>query len=462
MSSSPSHDDADNLSAFSAPTAYTATERANAKLLNRFYEPLHLLAVLNADRGPGEVDLPSAPQSREFRLTLRRSLDDLAWLCDHRHGGETVSAVAVQDLPEGPKFWLVSKHEASFEHLKWVLRELSAVGHSNDEEVKLATRRIAEQSITLSKDKVRRYKKALKLALAKVKENQTTSGPMRAEQFVDREYCLHEVEAITSITDLLELCQACKNFNCWRTLIEVLRWNNLQETRSPWASIWHFVGRLGCWFAKCENLVLTAQQLPRLFENAGCEFLVLPTERNIPVNKSNVNLESALKRMLPVNQQSGVPKLYEQLTDMRLFSIPDAFSENFTNDRLMGRVHAEVFLLEHFYFNEFRPWVREKYIGCSKPSCYCCSLYFRFHPGNFVLRPAHNNVYVGWIPPLMTRLDEPRERKHNLDIMNQINAYIRRDIREEIEMRMPRRGKGADSTSGIDTLLIPSAVATVI
>lgn len=166
--------------------------------------------------------------------------------------------------------------------------------------------------------------------------------------------------------------------------------------------------------------------------------------------------------MLPADQQSYVTKLYEQLTEMRLFSITDAFSENFTDDRLKGRVHVEVFMFEHFYFNNMRPWGREKYIGCSKPACYCCSLYFRFHPGNFVLRPPHNNVYVRWIPPLMTRLGETTERKHNLDIINQMNAYIQRDVREEIEERMPRRQKAADSTSGIDTMLISSTVATVV
>lgn len=245
-------------------------------------------------------------------------------------------------------------------------------------------------------------------------------------------------------------------------MVDQLRSNSLQDTRSPWVSIWHFVGRLGCWFAKCENLVLTARQFPRLFENARCKFLALPKDRNLPVCKSEVDLASALKRMLPANQRNNVSKLYEQMANMRLFNIADAFSENFTDNNLKGRVHAEVFLLEHFYFSKLRPWGREKYIGCSKRSCYCCSLYFRFHPGNFVLRPAHNTVHVGWIPPLMAQLNEPTERKHNLDIMNQMNAYMRRDIMEEIEERMPRREKAPDSTSGIDTRLLSSTVTTVM
>jgi len=49
----------------------------------------------------------------------------------------------------------------------------------------------------------------------------------------------------------------------------------------------------------------------------------------------------------------------------------------------------------------------------------------------------------------MSKLDVQPQRKHNLDIMNQMNAYMRRDIKEEIEERMPRRDKAPDSTSGV-------------
>lgn len=281
---------------------------------------------------------------------------------------------------------------------------------------------------------------------------EVSSWPEQQYVFVNlcAESLFDELEALTHITDdPLALCRAAKQFSGRRMLARLLRSNSSLDTRSPWASLWHYIGRLGCWFGKCENLVLTACQFPQLLENARCEFLALPKETKLPVNKSKVDLASALKRMLPADQQSHVSGLYDQLAGMRLFDIPVAFSNNFTDESLNGRVHAEVFLMEHFYFNKFRFWGREKYIGCSKPSCYCCSLYFRYHPGNFVLRPAHNNVYVKWIPPLMSQLDEEPQRKHNLDIMNQMNAYMRRDIKEEIEERMPRREKAPDSTSGV-------------
>ena len=142
----------------------------NAKLMHRFYEPLQLLAILNADRGSGEVDLPADPQSREARMIWRRFLDDLSWLCDNKHGGETVSAVAAHGLSEGTEFWLASRYERSFDHLKWVLTKLKAIGGSTDEAVLGIGLAIAEESILFSKDKVNNYLKFLNSAYKKARE----------------------------------------------------------------------------------------------------------------------------------------------------------------------------------------------------------------------------------------------------------------------------------------------------
>ena len=142
----------------------------NAKLMHRFYEPLQLLSILNADRGSGEVDLPASPQSREIRMIWRRFLDDLSWLCDNKHGGETVSAVAAQTLSEGNEFWLATKFERSFDHFKWVLTELKAVHGSTGKATTMVGRELAEKSILFSKDKVNNYLKFLKFAYSKARD----------------------------------------------------------------------------------------------------------------------------------------------------------------------------------------------------------------------------------------------------------------------------------------------------
>ena len=264
-----------------------------------------------------------------------------------------------------------------------------------------------------------------------------------------------EIEALTcSESDHLGLCLAAHEFQQREKLMELLRLHGLVEKRSQWYLVWHYIGRLGCWFGKCQQLVLAVYQFPQLVDGATSEFLALPKDIELPVDHSKAHLSSALKRMLPADQQHFVGPIYEQLSGLRTFNIPEAFRENITKERLKGQVHAEVFLLEHFTFHKFKFFIREKYVGCSKPSCYCCSLYMRYHPSNVVMRPAHNNVYLKWIPPLMSRLDEEEARKHNLDIMNSMNAYIRRDVREEIDLRLPHRDRAPDSTTGMDSVAL--------
>ena len=158
-----------------------------AKLMHRFYEPLQLLTILNPDRGNGEVDLPANPSSGKGRLLWRRFLDNLSWLCDNKHGGETVSAVAAQSLAAGNTFWLVSKSERSFDHLKWVVSELQAVRENKSEGVVLSTGLVlAEHSIAFSKDKVKNYLRFLGIAYSKAKEESS----MRTEtEAMDLDEC---------------------------------------------------------------------------------------------------------------------------------------------------------------------------------------------------------------------------------------------------------------------------------
>ena len=133
------------------------------RLLYRFYEPLVLLRILNAAHGAGEVELPVDPGSRSFQLIWRSFLDNLSWLCDNTHGGETVSSVPAQELPEGNTFWLVSRYGQSLSLLQWVLGELQAVRGRPDSERIDFEGRIAVKSVYFSKDKINTYARFLRI-----------------------------------------------------------------------------------------------------------------------------------------------------------------------------------------------------------------------------------------------------------------------------------------------------------
>ncbi|KAK5708505.1 hypothetical protein LTR17_020636 [Elasticomyces elasticus] len=133
------------------------------RLLHRFYEPLVLLRILNAARGAGEVELPADTRSQTFDLRWRSFVDDLAWLSDDMHGGQSVSAVAAQSLPEGNIFWLVARSARSFEHLQRVLAELKAVPDRLTPEIVSVAEQLAKESIAFCKDKIKSYARFLSI-----------------------------------------------------------------------------------------------------------------------------------------------------------------------------------------------------------------------------------------------------------------------------------------------------------
>ena len=220
---------------------------------------------------------------------------------------------------------------------------------------------------------------------------------------------------------------------------------------SDWSYVRHYLARLRSWYKKAGTIVKFARQYPEIFQSYSVEWLCLPDPARLPEIDMKTNLRSALRRMLPQDESHKAEEIYEALSDLREFNWDEFFVKNFEGDNASLAVHAEVFLMEHFYIHNLPFVENERYIGCSKPSCYCCALYTRYHPGNFVVRPSHGVAWGKWSPPLLGMCEDEKIRKHNLTVMNSVVAHLRRDIFNEIERRLPRRNRPPDSTSGLGT-----------
>jgi hypothetical protein len=206
------------------------------------------------------------------------------------------------------------------------------------------------------------------------------------------------------------------------------------------------------WHRKAAILTTFSSTFPHILDEATCQHLKLPKPARLPEADAKTHLTGALKRMLPVDQQHRVVELHNVLTDLRGFDMEASFLDTFQNQGANLKVHAEVFLAEHFCSNKMTYLENDKYLGCSKASCYCCSLYLRYHPDNLVVRPSHGNVWRTWCPPLMAVEMRGVQAKHNLDLMNKVIAHLRRDVLGEIEMKMPRWNRVPDSSSAVSTL----------
>lgn len=194
-----------------------------------------------------------------------------------------------------------------------------------------------------------------------------------------------------------------------------------------------------------------ARRYPYLVENASCEWLQLPDPVPMPSADEKTTVRSALGRMLPKEAQSLAQGLCDSLAAQRDSKFEEYFVTNYSDPALSLTAHAEVVLLEYVYHNDIRLVDDDRYIGCSKPSCYCCDLYMKYHPGNFVPRPSHGNAYVTWNFPLLATCHDPSVYKHTLQVMNQVTQHVRRDVFREIQYASARWERAPDSASGIYT-----------
>lgn len=178
-----------------------------------------------------------------------------------------------------------------------------------------------------------------------------------------------------------------------------------------------------------------------------------------PAADHRTSLEGAIRRMLPKQESVRLKHTQEVLRRSRVFDFQTAFLEKYTSKNFAPRPHAEVVLLEHFYLNNLAFVCNERYIGCSKPSCYCCDLYIKFHPGKFIPRPCHGNIWANWCAPALAVQDDGKIQWHVKRILNHMIDNVRQDALTQIMSKLPRRPRLPDSTTGLSPIPALSALS---
>jgi hypothetical protein len=124
--------------------------------------------------------------------------------------------------------------------------------------------------------------------------------------------------------------------------------------------------------------------------------------------------------------------------------------EKYNDEKFKPAVHAEIQVLEHFYKEGFKFANGDKYIGCSKPACFCCHLYIQNHPLRCIVPQSHKKVYFHWGPPLL--IDGGRDKQFVTRVSNRSDlsvngpSYPVRGSHKELPIR---NGSGGASTHNI-------------
>jgi hypothetical protein len=123
----------------------------------------------------------------------------------------------------------------------------------------------------------------------------------------------------------------------------------------------------------------------------------------------------------------------------RLHQLSKTLSKECQSTTWRPRVHAELILLDLFWTQHFEFVGNDRYIGCSKPACYCCYHYITAHPGRFVPPACHNNLWLKWKAPDIYDHKETRHINNRKEILQKMAERIRVDVLAQIvECRGPR------------------------
>lgn len=130
------------------------------RLLSRFYEPLVLLRTLGQTRGQ---HVSHADYSSTETSARRQFLNDLAFMCDFEKGGDTVTAAAIQNLPEQAIIWIAANtnhDEKVVKFISSILRKLKGI-LPNTTVDKAQVDLIAFKCIEFNKNRIKAYKRLL-------------------------------------------------------------------------------------------------------------------------------------------------------------------------------------------------------------------------------------------------------------------------------------------------------------
>ncbi|KAK8240125.1 hypothetical protein HDK90DRAFT_523243 [Phyllosticta capitalensis] len=423
------------------------------RLLSRFYEPLILLYTLGQTRGERVSESRDASLENLSDERLRQLfLNHLAYSCDYEKGGDTVTAVALESRPQGPRYW-ISANKGPGEKVKHfvegLLQVLGELARNPDDITERDLYSVARDCISFGHHRIKDYWSLLRPQRRRcLRTLSNTDSHRKLQRWLERIPFNPE-----------NVFQICKWAHEARQTgqMHVLRAHKDQALSddsvhaSPFQLTRHYIGRLGYHFQVAATCIAAAQRLPQLFKGFEvCCLKAAPSSHNLPVADVRQTFDSVVLRMLPSGSTEDVRRYQNNLVIMdRKFNLYSRFLASYEEKNFRPRVHCELALLEHFYANNLESFERDKFIGCSKPACYCCALYLQNHPGGFAKPASHQKIYLNWCPPDSVFKDPENSRTHQHDILNKMISLLRTEaLRQISDCSGPTRWH-PDSTTGI-------------
>lgn len=224
----------------------------------------------------------------------------------------------------------------------------------------------------------------------------------------------------------------------------------------PFKEVRHHLGRLAKYIRVVKQLMDDSRHLQDLFEPFLVGMIPVPEAVPLPLYDGHINLESILGRILhqddPRRQNMGdMISTLERITPAP--GVEANIIKTFQTQDISPQVHAEVQLLE--FFSPIGDDIGRKFasgdrfIGCSKLSCFCCKLYFQHHPSRPVQRESHDNHWPQWSPPRLPNGIKNAGYPAQRTLMHKVIKEIGEVALDRINGLVQASVRHADSVTGI-------------
>ncbi|KAI3327674.1 hypothetical protein HD806DRAFT_330880 [Xylariaceae sp. AK1471] len=421
----------------------SAKDRKYFQLWRRFYEPLVMLKILGATRGEHSPHPQQSP--------VHRFLDNLAYICDHEKGGSATSAIGLENAPERFNFWIASncpKQSAkSAIFLTFALQLARTIADSPADKRVSLQEDFIRRCVEFAKRRVKSETSMLMNAIAKCLPFFTSPGDTELANWLGR---FREEEGL----ELCHLAYRERDTRMMKALSSRLRLRGdlsvIDVQSDAVKTVIHRLGRLAHHIRAPRQIIEDISNCPRL-RNVLDEFEVHPIKPQPiivrPDADPDIHIHSIMNRMLPCGELFD--KQYKEAADImdQRFEIVIRFKEQYNDKNFKPLMHAEIQVLEHFW--EKRQFFDDdRYIGCSKPACYCCYSYLQHHPARCVVPQTSRRVYVNWGLRALPMGSRDVDYKHQRDMLNKMVEGIRNDALDQILRKTSAAPWHPDSQTG--------------
>ncbi|KAK3377226.1 hypothetical protein B0T24DRAFT_701518, partial [Lasiosphaeria ovina] len=447
----------------------------NAGRIKRLYGPIRIQAGLRKTLiSQGNTTAPDldTTDGKSFKDTYFCFVNKLAQICSFRRGGKTVTAFAV--LQPGSIEYHFTMNQGSSGILRntasYVEGILETLNLTPDEDVRTADhnsaifKEIRRRVIRFNRPRITYYMteigKYIGLCIKSSDADESSDGKTSESLSSCLRWCdnLKSTPNVTEMRPVVDhsqrLLEALRER--YRPLDRYMRSrlsvseDDTANRDSPWAKLRHPIGRLQSYNVAVKVLISVRLQLPRLFS----DFTVIPVPSAAETEAPNINVQANVIIGKMTNDKAQIERHRLNAEKLQAMGLDKNIKEA-TEKATKLRVHAEVHLLDAIlrdsreepvpFYNEGR---FGRYIGCSKPTCQLCHLYFGAHPARVTVRATHHNLYPNWRTPDVYKSDGPSAAARRDKIVEQMIIGIRQVTFDSIQtMAAPWRHSDSGDTA---------------